>query len=513
MEFRVGGNLGSDALKKKLPIRVIDSNLSGLREIVQQMKTIQKNAFKKRHGNLLRLLNVEVQASAVTALAQYYDPPLRCFTFQDFQLAPTIEEFEQILGLSVGDKVPYRHSEQHASISTLAGILKVHPVELEGKMASKGNSKGIPQGYLEGHLRRLAEKEVGETFMDALTLTLYGVILFPNMENFVDQTALDVFVAYKIHSESPVTAILADVYGSLNLCHTLKRKKMLCCVPMLYVWFISRIRLGTLNAECLIGELPPSGIEIRGAKEWAQFCASLNGGRIRWCVPGLPKSRVISCGTFPNVPLIGTRSCVNYNPVLAQRQFGCPIKSSPTPESLVAVWTYYEEGISFDLIHRVRSAWGEVLRVEKDLRPWVIDEKISYRRWILERVNAIKLPFKSDPPAPERSEPVESDEMRGLKEEMEKMKLKNAKLVNELQSLRHEYVDLRRDKEEVTKAYEGILRKQREERDHAFRVKQDLAAANTALKSRDRERDAAATSKRQRDQMCEEFKRERRLKH
>jgi len=58
--FQVGGNLGSDALKKKLPIRVVDSNLNGLREIMQQIKTIQKNAFKKRYGNLLRLLNVEV---------------------------------------------------------------------------------------------------------------------------------------------------------------------------------------------------------------------------------------------------------------------------------------------------------------------------------------------------------------------------------------------------------------------------------------------------------------------
>jgi len=45
--------------------------------------------------------------------------------------------------------------------------------------------------------------------------------------NFVDQTALDVFVAYKIHSESPVTTVLADMYGNLNLCHALKRKKML----------------------------------------------------------------------------------------------------------------------------------------------------------------------------------------------------------------------------------------------------------------------------------------------
>ena len=121
----------------------------------------------------------------------------------------------------------------------------------------------------------------------------------------------------------------------------------------------------------------------------------------------------------------------------------------------------------------------------------------------------IKLPFKSDSPAPEQSQVAESEEVKGLKEVMEKMKLKNAKLSNDLQSLRLEYVDLRRDNEERAKAYEGILRKQREERDHAFRVKQDLAAASTALKSRDRERDVAAASKRQRDQLCEGFKREK----
>jgi len=33
----------------------------------------------------------------ITAFAQYYDPPVRAFTFQDFQLVPTLEEFEQIL--------------------------------------------------------------------------------------------------------------------------------------------------------------------------------------------------------------------------------------------------------------------------------------------------------------------------------------------------------------------------------------------------------------------------------
>lgn len=41
------------------------------------------------------------------ALSQYYDPPLRCFTFQDFQLAPTIDEYERLLGWYVKDHPPF----------------------------------------------------------------------------------------------------------------------------------------------------------------------------------------------------------------------------------------------------------------------------------------------------------------------------------------------------------------------------------------------------------------------
>jgi len=40
----------------------------------------------------------------------------------------------------------------------------------------------------------------------------------------------------------------------------------------------------------------------------------------------------------------------------------------------------------------------------------------------------IKLPFKSDTPAPERLEPAKSDEVKGLKEEVEKMKLKKCQI-------------------------------------------------------------------------------------
>ena len=43
---------------------------------------------------ILQGLKVPVQVEATIALAQFYDPPLQCFLFQDFLLAPTLEEFE-----------------------------------------------------------------------------------------------------------------------------------------------------------------------------------------------------------------------------------------------------------------------------------------------------------------------------------------------------------------------------------------------------------------------------------
>lgn len=60
------------------------------------------------------------------------------------------------------------------------------------------------------------------------------------------------------------------------------------------------------------------------------------------------------------------------------------------------------------------------------------------------------------------------------------MKLKkNAKLINDLQSLRHKYVDLRQDNEEKTQMCEEMLKKQRDDKDYVFIIKQDLSTANT----------------------------------
>jgi len=47
-------------------------------------------AFRKAYGKIWDLATVEVSMEAIASLTQYYDQPLRCFTFEDFQLVPTV---------------------------------------------------------------------------------------------------------------------------------------------------------------------------------------------------------------------------------------------------------------------------------------------------------------------------------------------------------------------------------------------------------------------------------------
>jgi len=64
---------------------------------------------------------------------------------------------------------------------------------------------------------------------------------------------------------------------------------------------------------------------------------------------------IYHCGNYPNVPLIGTRGCINYNPVLAQRQFGYPIKGSPTPDALTTLSISYEDGGATEVLRDIRK--------------------------------------------------------------------------------------------------------------------------------------------------------------
>ncbi|XP_027348051.1 uncharacterized protein LOC113859490 [Abrus precatorius] len=288
MEINVGSSsseMRSVELRKKLHLKVKKADTTSLRELGKKLKTVQQLTLVRRYGNILRLMEVNVQEDAITALAQYYDSSLRCFTFQDFQLAPTLEEFEQILDLPLEGQQPYLPMKHHASLPTIANVLRIPPVELQQAYQEKHQNRGFTREFLERQMHNLAEKEDWETFIDVLALTIYSIVLFPKHDNFVDLAAIDVFLACKNQSENPVPILLANIYCTLSFCHETKGKRIICCLPMLYIWLTAHVFKRPSEIKCPITDLLRFQIGQKNGQEWANHLASLNEGHVKWHTP------------------------------------------------------------------------------------------------------------------------------------------------------------------------------------------------------------------------------------
>ena len=89
------------------------------------MDQVRRQAFSKAYGKIWDLAMIEVSVEAIASLAQYYDQSLRCFTFGDFQLVPTIEEFEGILECPLRVRKPYLFSKFYPSVERVAKMVKI----------------------------------------------------------------------------------------------------------------------------------------------------------------------------------------------------------------------------------------------------------------------------------------------------------------------------------------------------------------------------------------------------
>jgi len=117
--------------------------------------------------------------------------------------------------------------------------------------------------------------------MDVFTLALFGIMLFPKTERFMDNSAISVFIAYRTRCESPVTAILVDTYLALNLCNLKKRTRMVCCLPTLFVWLASRFE-ERVGIKCPVESVKQQKLEVKSNDEWSQYMASLTQEKIEW---------------------------------------------------------------------------------------------------------------------------------------------------------------------------------------------------------------------------------------
>ena len=86
----------------------------------------ENSPFTKRHGRLLNLVTSNTDEDMMKLLFQFFDPLHHCFTFLDYQLVPTLEEYSQLLRIPILNQLPFNGTEREPKPEEISQALHLH---------------------------------------------------------------------------------------------------------------------------------------------------------------------------------------------------------------------------------------------------------------------------------------------------------------------------------------------------------------------------------------------------
>ena len=286
------------------------------------------------------------------------------------------------MGIPILDQLPFSGLESIPTSQEIADMLHIDESLVGAHMTTKGGIQGLPSEFLIAQATMYGKAMSEDAFEAIFVLLIYGLVLFPNIDKFVDVNAIRIFSTL-----NPVPTLLGDTYFSLHMRNAKGGGAIVCCLPLLYKWFISHL------------PQTPTFMENKQCLRWSQRLMSLTNDDIVWYDPSLSSLEIIdSCGEFSNVPLIGTQGGINYNPALARRQLGFPLRDKPNNTLLEGL--FYQEGKDPQhLKQRMIHAWHNVHRKGRsELGPCNCVALEAYTLWVKRRALELKIPYPCERP-------------------------------------------------------------------------------------------------------------------
>ncbi|XP_058768752.1 uncharacterized protein LOC131642533 [Vicia villosa] len=232
-----------------------------------------------------------MEEGILSTLIQFYNPLYHCFTFPDYQLLPTLEEYSSIIGLPINGRVPFTGLEQDPKPCKIAKSTHLRKGEIEKNMVTKGGLSGLPAEFLIEKALTLSQERKEEDFEAVFALLVYGLFLLPNINKFVDRNAIKIFM-----KKNPVPTLLGDTYYSIHLRNSYGKGMVTCCTSLLYKWYISHLP-----------DTPELWSQIEGLK-WSHKIMTLTNTEIVWTSNHFCRMKTLDCcSDFHYVPLIGTK--------------------------------------------------------------------------------------------------------------------------------------------------------------------------------------------------------------
>ncbi|XP_058775408.1 uncharacterized protein LOC131649676 [Vicia villosa] len=291
------------------------------------------------------------------------------------------------MDIPIPDQIPYTGEEGGPKLENIAAALHLPKAEINEVWINRRDYSGIPVDFLYEKAKILAKALSMDALESVLTLLIYGQVLFHRCDKVVDRVAIRIFL-----SKNPVPTLLGDLLHSINARVSKRQGCVLGCIPLLHKWFISH--------------LPRSVIRNEEGLTWIQRIMKLSYDDIIWYPKEFEGIQLFDrCGEFPNVPLLGTRGGITYNPILARHQFGFALKDKPRSIYLSAEDFDYGSDTAGKKGLFIK-AWSEVWKVGiRDLGRRNYIPSDLYFKWVYDRVVEFGIPYPSDTPVVPRITP------------------------------------------------------------------------------------------------------------
>ena len=104
--------------------------------------------FTKKGSRLINLVTTNFKEDMVHVLFQFFDPKHHCFTFPDYQLVPTMEEFSQLLGVPILDRIPFTNIEEDSRPEEIARALHLQWSDIMENLETRSGVKGFLAKFL-----------------------------------------------------------------------------------------------------------------------------------------------------------------------------------------------------------------------------------------------------------------------------------------------------------------------------------------------------------------------------
>ncbi|MBA0785082.1 hypothetical protein Gotri_026186 [Gossypium trilobum] len=194
------------------------------------------------------------------------------------------------------------------------------------RIKQKGDNKCIPWKNLRDLI--LAHPDIKKR-VDIFALSIYGLVIFPKALGHVDEAVTDLFDRLD-KGVTPVPAILAETFRSLNVCRRASEGRFIGCAQLLLVWFHSHFwKVEKVSYRVFSESYSPlkelAATPIRDditEENWMVILQSLQEDDVEWKAPWMvPDEILYRCGDFDWVTLLGIWGAVGYTHLLVLRQY------------------------------------------------------------------------------------------------------------------------------------------------------------------------------------------------